>query len=130
LTFSCIVVPLITQPISQVSRRRRSSASASASGGSSPHSPYQVMTYAPAFPTPLVQAPLTEWEIQVSKLKETLDKFNRGKNNRFSLSQGSAAVKISCGTETLPLHTITAIRTARLCIPFAKDYETFLRPFI
>jgi hypothetical protein len=87
------------------------------------------MTHAPALPSPLVQAPLTEWEIQVSKLKETLDKFNRGKKNRFSLSQGSAAVEISCGTETLPLHTITAIRTARLCIPFAKDYEAFVHLF-
>jgi hypothetical protein len=62
-------------------------------------------------------------------LKVALDKFNLGKKNRFSLSQGSGAVKISCGTETLPLHTITAIRTARFCIPFSNDYDAFVKLF-
>jgi len=68
-------------------------------------------------------------ESQINKLKVALDKFNLGKKNRFSLSQGSGAVKISCGTETLPLHTIAAIRTARFCIPFSNDYDAFVKLF-
>lgn len=132
MTFSFIIAllaPFITQTTAQVFHRKHSSLSASSSGGSSPYSPYQIMTHAPPLPSPLVQAQLTEWEIHVSQLKVALDKFNRGKKNRFSLSQGSGAVKIRCGTETLPLHTITAIRTARLFIPFAEDYDAFVRLF-
>lgn len=110
-------------------RRKHSSASASSSGESSPHSPYQVMTHALALPSPLVQAPLIEWEIQISKLKETLKNYNRGKKQRMWLSQGCGAVKIRCGTETLPLHTITEIRASRLCIPFAEDYGAFVSLF-
>ena len=97
MTFSCVIglpAPIIRQPSSQVIRRRHSSASGSASGGSSPHSPYQVMTHAPALPSPLFQAQLTEWEIQIIKLKETLKKYNLGKKQRMWLSQGSGAVKI------------------------------------
>jgi hypothetical protein len=52
------------------------------------------MTHAPALPSPLFQAQLTEWEIQIIKLKETLKKYNLGKKQRMWLSQGSGAVKI------------------------------------
>ena len=66
-------------------------------------------------------------EIQIRKLKHALDEFNlRNDKPDLRLSQGSGAVKISFGlVNCISLHSVQAIRTACLCIPFVNDYVTF-----
>jgi hypothetical protein len=97
------------------------------SGGSSPHSPYAFISHAPPLSSPLFPVPLTELEIQIRKLKDALDEFNlRNDELDLRLSQGSGAVKISFGlVNCISLHSVQAIRTACLCIPFVNDYVTF-----
>jgi hypothetical protein len=69
-------------------------------------------------------------EIQITKLRSAIDTFNlRNEELHISISQGSD-FKINFGvSNTYPLNSVEAMRTARLCIPFVDDYASFRKMY-